>query len=126
MDVDAAELSNFVGSISDETDEVATEVSVNLRSIDVGKVVRTWSHSPEGGNRAGANTSENMVEVLCGKKVVGLARRAGEVAPFGVKFGVMGSRSAHAVDEASVKKVRLCQMLLPFFVMIEKRQYVLP
>ncbi len=115
VDVDAAEISNFVGSISDETDEVAAEVSVNLRSIDVGKVVRTWSHGPKGGDCAGANTSEDMVEVLCGKKVVGLARRAGEVAPFGVKFGVMDCRSAHAVDEASVKEVRLCQTLLPFF-----------
>ena len=93
---------------------------MNLRSIDVGKVVRTWSHGPEGGNRAGANTSKDMVEVLCGKKVVGLARRAGEVAPFMVKFGVIGSRSAHAVDKASVKEVQLCQTLLPFFVMIEK------
>jgi hypothetical protein len=27
-----------------------------------------------------------------------LARRAGEVAPCGVKFGVMGCRSAHAVQ----------------------------
>jgi hypothetical protein len=126
VDVDAAELSNFFGSISNETNEVAAEVSVNLRSIDIGKVVRTWSHGPKGGDRAGANTSEDMVEVLCGKKVVGLARRAGEVAPFGVKFGVMGSRSAHAVEEASVKEVRLCQTLLPFLVMIEKRQYVLP
>ncbi len=120
VDVDAAELSDFVGRISDETDEVAAEVSVNLRSIDVGKVVITWSHGPEGGDRAGANTSEDMVEVLCGKKVVDLARRAGEVAPFGVKFGVMGCRRAHAVYEARVKEVRLCQTLLPFFVMIEK------
>ncbi len=55
-----------------------------------------------------------------------MARRAGEVVLFGVKFGVMGSRSAHAVDKASVKEARICQMLLPFFVMIEKRQYVLP
>ncbi len=120
VDVDAAELSNFVGSISNETNEVAAEVSVNLRSLDVGKVVRTWSHGPEGSDCAGANTSEDMAEVLCGKKVVGLARRAGEVAPFGVKFGVMGCRSAHAVDKAGVKEVRLCQTLLPFFVMIEK------
>ncbi len=120
VDVDAAELSNFVGSISDETDEVAAEVSVNLRSIDVGKVVRTWSHGPEGSNHASANTSEDMIKVLCGKKVLGLARRASEVPPFGVKFGVIGSRSAHAVDEASVKEVRLCQTLLPFFVTIEK------
>ncbi len=120
VDVDAAELSNFVGIISNETDEVATEVGVNLRSIDVGKVAKTWSHGPKGGDRAGANTSKDMVEVLCGKKVVGLARRAGKVAPFGVKFGVMGSRSAHAVDKASVKEVWLCQTLLTFFVMIEK------
>ncbi len=61
-----------------------------------------------------------MVEVVCGKKVVGLARRAGEVASFGAKFGVMGCRSAHAVDKASVKEVRLCQLLLPFFVIMEK------
>ncbi len=115
VDVGAAELFNFVGSISDETDEVAAEVSVNLRSVDVGKVVRTWGHGPKGGDCAGANTSKDMIEVLCGKKVVGLARRAGEVAPFGENFGVMGCRSAHAVDEASVKEVRLCQMLLPFF-----------
>ncbi len=99
---------------------------MNLRSIDVGKVVRTWSHGPEGGDCAGANTSEDMVEVLCRKKVAGLTRRAGEVASFGVKFGVMGCRSAHAVDEARVKEVRLCQTLLPFFVMIEKSGYILP
>ncbi len=120
VDVDAAELSDFVVSIFNETDEVAAEVSVNLRSIDVGKVVRTWSHGPKGGDPAGANTSEDMVEVLCGKKVVGLARRAGEVALFGVKFDVMGCRKAHAVDKARVKEIRLCQTLLPFFVMIEK------
>ncbi len=126
VDVDAAELSDFVGCVSGKTHDVAAEVSVNLRSVDIGKVVRTWIHGPKGGDRAGANTSENMVEVLCGKKVVGLVRRADEVAPFGVKFGVMGSRSAHAVDEASVKEVRLCQTLLPFFVIIEKRRSVLP
>ena len=118
--VDAAEFSNVVGCVSNKANEVAAEVSMNLRGVDVGKVVGTWSNGPKGGDRAGANTSEDMVEVLCGKKVVGLARRAGEVAPFGVKFGVMGSRSAHAVDEASVKEVRLCQTLLPFFVIMEK------
>ncbi len=109
MDVDAAELSDSVGCILNEADEVAAEVSMNLRSVDVGKVVRTWSNGPEGGNRAGANTSKDMVEVLCRKKVVGLVRGTGEVPLFGVKFGVMGSRSAHAVDEASVKEIRLCQ-----------------
>ncbi len=56
-----------------------------------------------------------MIKVICGMKVVGLARRTGEVTPFGEKFGVMGCRSAHAVDEASIKEVRLCQTLIPFF-----------
>ncbi len=104
VDVDAADFSNFVGCVSNKANEVATEVSMNLRSVDVGKVVGTWSNGPKGGDRAGANTSKDMVEVLCGKKVVGLVRRTGEVAPFGVKFGVVGSRSAHAVVEASVKE----------------------
>ncbi len=58
-----------------------------------------------------------MVKVLCGKKVVGLVQRTGEVAPFGVKFGVVGSRSAHAVVEASVKEIRLCQTLSPSLMM---------
>jgi hypothetical protein len=57
VDVDATEFSNFVGCISNEANEVAAEVSMNLRSIDVGKVIRTWSNGPKGGNRAGANTS---------------------------------------------------------------------
>ena len=55
--------------------------------------------------------------MLCGKKVVGLVRRTGEVASFGVKFGVVGSRSAHAVVEASVKEIRLCQILSPSLMM---------
>jgi hypothetical protein len=58
-----------------------------------------------------------MVKVLFGKKVVGLAWRTGEVAPFGVKFGVVGSRSAHAVVEASVKEIRVCQTLSPSLMM---------
>ncbi len=117
VDVDAAEFSNFFGCASNKANEVATEVSMNLRSVDVGKVVGTWSNGPKGGNRAGANTSKDMVEVLCGKKVVGLAWRTGEVAPFGVKFGVVGSRSAHAVVEVSVKEIQLCQTLSPSLMM---------
>jgi hypothetical protein len=117
VDVDAAEFSNFVGCISNKADEVAAEVSMNLRSVDVGKIVGTWSNGPKGGNCAGANTSKDMVEVLCGKKVVGLVRRTGEVAPFGVKFGVVGSRSAHAVVEANFKEIRLCQTLSPSLMM---------
>jgi hypothetical protein len=117
VDVDAAELSNFVGCVSNKANEVAAEVSMNLRSIDVGKVGETWSNGPKGGDRAGANTSKDMVEVLSGKKVVGLVQRTGEVAPFGVKFGVVGSRSAHAVVEVSVKEIRLCQTLSPSLMM---------
>ncbi len=117
VDVDAAEFSNFVGCISNKANEVATEVNMNLRSVDVGKVVGTWSIGPKGGDRAGAKTSKEMVEVLCGKKVVGLVQRTGEVALFGVKFGVVGSRSAHAVVEASVEEIRLCQTLSPSLMM---------
>ncbi len=94
VDVDAAEFSDFVECVSNKANEVAAEVSMNLRGVDVGKVVETWSNGPKGGNRAGTNTSKDMVEVLCRKKVVCLVRRTGEVAPFGVKFGVVGGRSA--------------------------------
>jgi hypothetical protein len=117
VDVDTAEFSNFVGCISNKANEVAAEVSMNLRGVDLGKLVGTWSNGPKGGNHASTNTSKDMVEVLCGKKVVGLVRRTGEVAPFGVKFGVVGSRSAHAVVEASVKEIRLCQRLSPSLMM---------
>ncbi len=117
VDVDAAEFSDFVGCISIKVNEVAAEVSMNLRSIDLGKVVGTRSNGPKGGDRASAITSKDIVEVLCGKKVVGLVRRTGEVAPFGVKFGVVGSRSAHAVVEASVKEMQLCQTLSPSLMM---------
>ncbi len=78
VDVDAAEFSNFVGCVSNKANEVAAEVSMNLRSVDVEKVVGTWSNGPKGSNCAGTNTSKDMVEVLCGKKVVGLVRRTGE------------------------------------------------
>ncbi len=117
VDVDAAEFSDFVGCVSNKANKVAAEVSMNLRGVDVGKLVGTWSKGPKGGNCAGAHTSNDMVKVLCGKKVVGLVRRTGEVAPFGVKFGVMGSRSAHAVVEASVKEIRLYQTLSPSLMM---------
>ncbi len=117
VDVDAAEFSDFVGCVSNKANEVAAEVSMNLRGVDVGKVVGTWSNGPKVNNRAGANTSKDMVKVLCGKKVVGLAWRNGEVALFGVKFGVVDSRSAHAVVEASVKKIWLCQTLSPSLMM---------
>ncbi len=117
VDVDAAEFSDFVGCVSNKANEVAAEVSMNLRSVDVGKVVGTWSNGPKGSDCAGAKSSKDMVEVICRKKVVGLVRRTGEVAPLGVKFGVVGSRSAHAVVEASVKEIWLCQTLSPSLMM---------
>ncbi len=50
VDVGAAEFSNFVGCISNKANEVAAEVSMNLRSVDVGKIVGTWSNGPKGGD----------------------------------------------------------------------------
>jgi hypothetical protein len=62
VDVDAAELSNFIGCVSNEADEVTAEVCMNLRSLDVGKVVEAQSDSSQGGNGASANTSKDMFE----------------------------------------------------------------
>ena len=56
-----------------------------------------------------------MVEVLCGKKVVGLLQGTGEVTSLGVEFGVLGGWSAHAINDPNIKGTRLCQTLSPFF-----------
>jgi hypothetical protein len=117
VDVDAAELSDFIGCVSNKADEVTAEVCMNLRSVDVGKVVGAQSNGSQGGDGAGANTSKDMVEVFCEKKVIGLVWRTGEVALLGVEFGVVGGRSTHAVNEVDIKEIRLCQMLLPFLMM---------
>ncbi len=84
---------------------------MNLGSIDVGKVVGARGNSSQGGDGAGTNISKDMVEVFCGKKVVGLVWRTGEVALLGVEFGVVGGSSIHAVDEVDMKEIRLYQML---------------
>jgi hypothetical protein len=117
VNVDAAEFSNFIGCIFNEANEVTTEVCMNLRSLDEGKVVGARRDGSQSGNGAGANTSKDMVEVFCGEKVIGLVWRTGEVALLGVEFGVVGGRSTHAVNEVDIKEIRLCQMLLPFLVM---------
>ena len=52
-----------------------------------------------------------MVEVFCGKKVVGLIWRTGEVPLLGVEFG--GGSSTHAVEGADMEAMRLYQMLYP-------------
>jgi hypothetical protein len=39
VDVYAAELYNFIGCISNKADEATAEVCMNLRSIDLGKVL---------------------------------------------------------------------------------------
>jgi hypothetical protein len=111
VDVDAAEFSDFVGCVSNKANEVTAKVFMNLRSVDIGKVVGAQSNGPQGGDCASANTSKDMVKVFCGEKVVGLVRRTGEVALLGVEFGVVGSRSAHAVNEANIKEIQLCQAL---------------
>jgi hypothetical protein len=112
--VDTAEFSNFIGCISNKANEVTAKVCMNLRSIDVGEVVGAWSDGSQGGNGAGADTSQDMVEVFCGEKVTGLVQRTGEVALLGVEFGVVGGRSTHAVNEVDIKEIRICQTLLPF------------
>ena len=117
VDVDAAELSSFIGCISNEADEVTAEVCMNLRSVDVGKVVGARSNGSQGGDCASTNASKDMVEVLCGKKVVGLLRGTGEVTLLGVEFGVVGGRSTHAVNEVDIKEIRIRQTLLPFLMM---------
>ncbi len=117
VDVDAAELSNFIGCVSNKANEVTAEVCMNLRSVDVRKVVGARSDGSQGGNGAGANTSQDTVEVFCGEKVIGLVRRTGEVASLGVEFGVVGGRSTHAVNEVDMKEIWLCQTLLPFLMM---------
>ncbi len=117
VDVDAAEFSNFIGCISNEANEVTAKVCMNLRSVDVGKVVGARSDDSQGGNCTGANTSQDMVKVFCGEKVIGLVRRTGEVASLGVEFGVVGGRSTHAANEVDIKEMGICQTLLPFLIM---------
>jgi hypothetical protein len=117
VDVDTAEFSNFIGCVSNKANEVTAKVCMNLRSVDVGKVVGARSDGSQGGNYAGANTSQDMVKVFCGEKVIGLVRRISEVALLGVEFGVVGGRSTHAVNEVDIKEIRICQPLLPFLMM---------
>jgi hypothetical protein len=117
VDVDAAEFSNFIGCISNKANEVTAKVCMNLRSIDVGTVVGARSDSSQGGNGAGTNTSQDMVEVFCGEKVIGLVWRTSEVTSLGVEFDVVGGRSTHAVNEVDIKEIRICQTLLPFLMM---------
>ena len=86
---------------------------MNLGGIDVGKVVGARGNSSQGGNGAGTNTSKDMVKVFCGKKVIGLVWRTGEVASLGVEFGVVGGSSTHAVEGADMERMQLYQMLYP-------------
>ncbi len=115
LDVDAAELSNLIGCISNKPQEVSAEVGMNLGGIDVGKVVGARGNSSQGGNGAGTitNTSKDMVKVFRGKKVVGLVSRTNEVALLGVEFGVVGGSGTHAIDEVDMREIWLYQMLYP-------------
>jgi hypothetical protein len=98
--VDAAEFSDFVGCVFNEANEVIAEVCMYLRGVDIGKVVGARSNSPQGGDCADANAFKDMVKVLCGKKVVRQLQGTGKVTLLGVEFGVVGGRSAHAVNDA--------------------------
>ncbi len=117
VDVDAAEFSNFIGCASNEANEVTAKVCMNLRGVDVGKVVGARSNGSQSGDGAGANTSQDMDKVFCGEKVIGLVQKTGEVALLGVEFGVVGGRSTHAVNEVDIKEIWICQTLLPFLMM---------
>ncbi len=64
VDVDAAELSNLIGCVSNKTQEVSAEVGMNLGGVDVGKVVGARGNSSQGGDGAGTNTSKDMVKVF--------------------------------------------------------------
>ncbi len=113
MDVDAAELSNIIGCVSNKSQEVSVEVGMNLGGINVGKVVGAQGNSSHGGDGAGTNTFKDIVKILCGKKIVGLVWKTGEVALLGVEFGVVGGSSTHAVDEVDMREIWLYQMLYP-------------
>ncbi len=113
MDVDAAELSNLIGCVSNKPQEVFAEVGMILGGIDVGMVAGAWGSSSQGGYGAGTNTSKDMIEIFCGKKVVDVVWRTGEVASLGVEFGVVGGSSTHAVDEVDMREIRQYQMLYP-------------
>ena len=113
VDVDAAELSNLIGCVSNKTQEVSAEVGMNLGGIDVGKDVGARGNSSQGSKGAGTNTSKDKVKVFCGKKVVSLVWRTGEVASLGVEFGVVGGSSTHAVNEVDMREIWLYQMLYP-------------
>jgi hypothetical protein len=86
---------------------------VNLGGINVEKVVGARGNSSQGGNSAGTNTSNDMVEVFYGKKVVGFIWQTGEVTLLGVEFGVVGGSSTYAVEGADMETMRLYQMLYP-------------
>ena len=64
VDVDAAELSNPIGCVSNKPQEVSAEVGLNLGGIDVGKVVGAQGNSSQGSECAGTNTSKDMVKVF--------------------------------------------------------------
>jgi hypothetical protein len=112
VDVNTAEFSNLIGCISNKTKEVSAEVGMNLGGIGVGKVAGAQGNTAQGGNGAGTNTSKDMVKVFCGKKVIGLVWRTGEVALLWVEFGVVGGSSTHAVDEVDMREIWLYQEML--------------
>ncbi len=111
VDMDAAELSNPIGCVSNTPHDISAEVDMNLGGMDVGKVVGARGDSSQGSNGAGINTSKDIVKVFCGKKVVCLIWKTGEVTSPGVEFGVVGGSSTHAVEEADMEEMRLYQML---------------
>jgi hypothetical protein len=54
--VDAAELSNPIGCISNKPQEISAEVGMNVGGIDIGKVAGAQGNSSQVGDGAGTNT----------------------------------------------------------------------
>ncbi len=62
--------------------------------------------------------SKNTVKVYSWKKVVGLIWRTSEVALLGLEFGVVGSSSTHAVEEADMETMRLYQCCIQISLVV--------
>ncbi len=69
VDVDTAELSNFIGCISNEANKVTAEVCMNLRSVDVGKVEGARSDSSQVGDGAGSIPPRIWLKYFAGRRL---------------------------------------------------------
>ncbi len=69
VDVDAAELFNLIGCVSNKPQEVSAEAGMNVGGIDVEKVVGARGNSSQGSNGAGTNTSNVWLKYFAGRRL---------------------------------------------------------